>query len=363
MKIALKYLITVYLLAVSCNNHKIPTPSSDYMILDDVTFVKEFPNIFPLQHGIEVDIDLIGVKDFVIQDSILIAATGDKEGLWSFIALSDYKYLGSFLKNGQGPFEFLGLPFISQQTLNRDNGLSAYIYNFQRGELFKIDIDKSLKNKYLHITTQNDSLPPFLFNFAFIDEETFFCKRIDHNEQRQSRYLLKNGKEELLPAMARLNKASIRRGEDTNILSTITKYNKKENRIIEAPIGLNYINIYSLDGSFEKTVCIGSDLFNIGKIQEFEVDRRVYTFSDIRMFDDFFGVVYVGEERGAYLGERKKKPRILIFDWSGTPMAEVTFEHHFTSFDIDFTKGELYTLDLYSDEFYKYDFKTQLNQL
>ncbi len=133
--------------------------------------------------------------------------------------------------------------------------------------------------------------------------------------------------------------------------------------MVEIPIGLNYINIYSLDGSFGRTICIGKELFNIGKIQDLNRVKRVYTFSDIRLFDDFFGVVHVDEERINYFGERKKTPRILFFDWDGNPLAELVSDHHITSFDIDFTRGELYTLDLYSDEFYKYDIKDKLKEL
>lgn len=121
------------------------------------------------------------------------------------------------------------------------------------------------------------------------------------------------------------------------------------------PIGLNHINIYSLDGRFQKSLCLGKNLDNIDKIQEKKRAVRLYTFADLRLFDDFFAVLHINEEEAMYQTNRQKKPTIMLFDYNAKPLMEIKLNHHITSFDVDFRKGELYTFDVHSDEFYKYD--------
>jgi hypothetical protein len=142
-----------------------------------------------------------------------------------------------------------------------------------------------------------------------------------------------------------------------------TKYNDKNGRIVEAPIGLNYINIYSLDGSFAKTICMDKELNNITNIQNTEETDRIYTFANLRVYDDFFGVVYINEDELTYQTGRKKLPSILLFDWDGNPFVELKLDHHIQSFDIDLLTGELYTLDRDFEEFYKYDIKNIMVKL
>ena len=76
-------------------------------------------------------------------------------------------------------------------------------------------------------------------------------------------------------------------GEDFNILSAITKLGDYHGRFVEIPIGLNYINLYSLNGNFAKTLCISENFFDVSSIQKESKWDRIYTFSDLRVFDDF----------------------------------------------------------------------------
>lgn len=336
-----------------------PSPSSNYMIMDEVKYVGEFPLTFSLQNKAVPKIDLIGIKSFVVYDSVMILSTSNKDGLWSFFSLPDYKYLGNFLTRGEGPLEFIEAPSVSNKVrlIKEKNMLFAYIYDSQKGKVLKMNIDEAIRKQRADLSAFKDSLPPFLFNFVMIDSSTFLCKKVNDNITQQIRYIDKDNEIKTPIAVKKLNMASIRQGEDINILSTITKFHPTNNRVVEMCIGLNYINIYSPDGSYSKTICIGKNLDNIKKIQDKMRWNRVYTFADLRLFDDFFGVVYINEDEKTYQINRKRFPSILLFDWQGGPLAELKLKHFITSFDIDFMKGELYTFDVHSDEFYKYGIK------
>jgi len=129
--------------------------------------------------------------------------------------------------------------------------------------------------------------------------------------------------------------------------------------MVEMPIGLNFIHVFSLDGSFARTICPGTVADNIEKIERIKPEDKNYTFADLRLFDGFFGVVQIYENRT----ERKKLPNILLFDWDGNPLAKWKLDHHITSFDIDMANGHLYTFDVRSDEFFRYDVKEDLKAL
>ena len=121
--------------------------------------------------------------------------------------------------------------------------------------------------------------------------------------------------------------------------------------------------MYTLDGSFQKSICIGDKLSNIDGIQKRKRQNRLYTFADLRIFDDFFGVLYINEEELTYQTGRKKMPKILLFDWQATPLAEITLDHHVTCFDIDFGNENLYTFDAHSDAFFKHNLTDILKSL
>ena len=359
-------LLTVGLF-VGCGREQ--TPSSDYMILEDVQYVQTFPQTFSLDDQIEVDLetscDIIGVIDFLIYDSLLILATTDREGLWSFISLPDYIFLGKFLTIGQGPYEFNFPPYVGSNArfFREQEKLFVIIYPFYQQKLYKMNVDESIKNNKLNIYTLNDALPLISFNFAMLDNTTFFIKEIVNSETQNIRYILDNGRKVIPPHFEKMNLAKIKEGEDINILSTIAKYDFERNLIVEMPVGLNYINTYSIDGSFGKTICIGNRLDHIGKIQTSRREDRIHTFGDIRLFSKFWGVLFINEDYRTNLTERQQLPEILLFDWFGKPLAKLKLNIFITSFDIDFTNGYLYTLDDPTDKMYKYNIREILEEL
>ncbi|SEK19861.1 TolB-like 6-bladed beta-propeller domain-containing protein [Parapedobacter koreensis] len=368
MKLKLFSKITALLFVCSLTNCKQffhPSDLSGNMSFQDVKYVDEFSRTYTLKNKKKTNIDLIGMKNFAIHDSLLIISTSNADGLWSFICLKTGKYLGSFLTRGQGPFQFIESPSVSNKVIftNENDSTVSYIYDFQRGELLRLNIARSLELNKLNINVVNDSLPPFLFNFIMIDSTTFFCKETSPHLTQQIRYIKKLNSKIEPTFLTPLNRAQIRDGEDINILSTIAKRNDKINRIVEMPIGLRHINIYSLDGTFSRTINIGEQSDKLSDIQDKFRWNRIYTFADLRVFDNFFGVVYINEDEKTYQTGRKRIPTILLFDWDGNPLAELKLSHHITSFDIDFNQGELYTFDVHADELYKYDIKHILDEI
>ncbi len=340
--------------------------SSSSMAFEEVQYVQKFPKSFSVENRIPIELEkTIGVQNFRIYDSLLIASTQDKEGLWAFHSLSDNGFLGKYLLKGDGPNEFAHSPsIVTKGGLFKVNSqLFAWIHDFQKGKILKMNIDESLKNNQLSISVIRESLPPFLFSCVMLDSITFFCREMNNVQTQQTRFILCRDEKMLPSNLEILNKAEIRQGEDFNILSAIVQWNSDKKIMVEMPIGLNHINLYSLENSWRKTICVGKKLDNIESVQDVSRWDRKYTYADLRIFTHYWAALYINETEKTVQTVRGKYPVIHFFDWEGNPLVELKLDSHITSFDIDFIKGFLYTLDVQTDELGKYDIKKILMQL
>lgn len=336
-----------------------------YMTFENIERVKEFGITEKIKPISTPNIDLIGLKSFIIKDSLLITYNIGKKGMLTFYLLPSYKKLGNFLDRGDGPNEHGSGPWISDNhSIRKINGsYQLTLYDFNSGKVLDVDLKKSLLNNETILKNETFQLPPNLFEFSVIDSTTYFVKELGNSDTQQLRFLITNDEFTVPPIFERLNSISINPREDFNILSTQSKYSPKVKRIIEAPIGLNYINIYSLDGTFSKSLFIGDSPSDINLIQKLDRFERMYIFSDLRIFETFFGVVFINQTEMEYELSGAKGSTILLFDYEGNPLAKLIPETPLTSFDIDLEKGELYGFNLKTDEFLKYNVKNILNKI
>lgn len=348
---------------ISCTKNYSNEPV--YMAFEEVSYINEFPKEIHLKNKEVTGVETIGLTTFAIFDTLLILNTSNKSGLWSFYSLPNHQFLGSFIKRGDGPTELAQGPSLgSKKNIIQENStLKAYLYDFQNGGYLAFNITQSLISNEENISRSNIITPPFLSEFILLDSTTFYIKEIENMDTQQGRYILKNNKKINHPILDKLNKSQINQGEDFNILASITKINYSNNRLVEMPTGLNYINIFSLDNNFYKTICIGNYLLDINQIQEEERQDRKYMFSDIRAFENFFGVVFINEGAKNFQTNRTNTPIIFFFNWDGEPLAKVILEEHLTSFDIDIINKKIYTFDNQTDQFYVYDFSTVLREI
>jgi len=341
------------------------------MTFDEVVFIctSDFPKSYTLTEGTAIGldvIDVIGIRGIHIHnDSLLFLSTIHRDSLWVVVQLPSYDILGSFLTIGQGPYEFLHTPWVSSNTriFEVDDEIFANIYDFGRARMMQVNISKTLKADRLYMSVLESSFPRGIFSIIDLGHNKFFYRQVNNDATAQLRFIRYNDSISTPPVLESLNRAKIDPREDINILSVMTKMNPHNNRFIEMPVSLNYFNIYDLDGSFAKTICIGNRLDNIGRIQSQRFRDRRQTFKDIRVFEDFFGIVLIDETTKTMQTVRRSLPSILLFDWEGNPLAKLQLPRFITSFDIDFRNGSLYTFDYHTDEFYRYNIRGVLKEI
>lgn len=338
------------------------TTENMYMTTDSVIYAHDFPIKYQLQEPSEFSQEIIGIKSFCILDTVLAFTLKGTDQVVDFFSTGGDE-LGRFMSIGDGPQDLIEHPnFNTNADFYKEKGRRYVLfYDSQKGRLLDMDVDSSLLEKSLCIKEVMSDLSNSLFTIKKGGGDTYFCKELNDDATNQIRYLLKNGKRKETKILAKLNQANVPEGEDFNILSALTKIHG--DKVVEAPIGLNYMNLYSIEDSFAVTICMDKELSNINEIIKQNEAERLYTFANVQVYDSFWGVVYIGEEEKTYQLSRKKKPAIYLFDWEGKPLAEIKLNRHITSFDIDFNHGELYTLDVHTDEFLKYDIRNLLYEL
>lgn len=343
------------LLFSMCGSSRSYNPSA-VMAFDSVTYVDQFPANFELRNPTNVDVDIIGMIGFKCVDSLLIVAAQNSTGMWSFLSMPEHNYLGKYLMVGNGPSEVSSFVYPTSESFVKEDGdLHAAIFCMSKRVLLDFNISKTLRENHPDISVEANDFPPLLFLFERIDSTTYFCRQLSAEQNRQVRFLLRNGVEMTPPNFEQLNRATITQGKDVNILAILSQYNPERKRMVEVALAMNVINIYSLDGSFRRTVCIGDKLDNIDEIQDIPRWQRKDTFVDIRLFPDFFGVVYVNESRKAMQTLRKQKPVIQLYNYDGVPLATINTNTIFSDFDIDFVNKRMYTLNPNTEEFVYYD--------
>lgn len=366
LKLDMKYIFPfLFLILVGCNRTVSPVPSDNFMILDSIEYVENFPLSYTLKENVPVEFDIIGVSDLVIQDSLLIISTGGHHlgGFWTFLNLKTGEELGSFLNVGNGPNEFL-YPISAEKATyyNLKGNIYAFLYDFYRGKVYRFDITRTLQEHKLNMSEIENGLPKNMFNYIMIDEHKYYCRSINQNETQQERYIWEHGVKRVSPNMEKLNLAKIDQREDFNILSTISGKNSQGTLIVELPVNLNQINLFEIDGDFQKTICLSKKVDNIRSIQNKFKWNRIYTYGGLRTYKHFFAALYINETNKNYQMGFEKHPIIQLFSWEGNPIAEIKLNCNAIVFDIDFVHGFLYVVDD-KDEIYKYEINEILSDV
>lgn len=355
--------LIVFLVIISAMIGCRRNPAS-FMAFDDVDYVHSVANSISLDAGKVVAFEQIGIRDIFICDSLMFVSTSDPEGLISVYEIPDLEYCGKFFYKGNGPGELMSSPFFGNVKVLESESVRNMLIGDGKGKVLSWDISTPFKDRSHDIGIYKDSLSLNSFYSIYVNDSTFMCRDISGDGSRQERYLIVNGKRKVVPSMEVLNKAEIPVKGDGylfNILSSFAAYDAKHDRVVEASLMLNTINVYSLDGSFEKTICIGKSQDNISDICHYGIKGLRQTFVRLRIYDDFFAVMYSGGKEIRMSDMGLPNPKIYIFDWNCNPIAEFLLPEPASVFDIDFHSGELYTLDRSEEIIRKYNVKEAID--
>lgn len=344
MKNIVLVLAVLSVILQSCEN-----VTSQYLCFDDVSYVSDFPKQIELDKVEPIALDLMGCVDFFGNDSVLVFKMMGLENHWKVCSFPDFETEVELLKKGNGPNEFVNMP---SNEYFRQN--ICQVWFSDKRKLYHIDIPKSMEEGSLRMDTILD-LPvnEMVLNCASLEDSLFFMVLYQPNSFR--RCLLKGNKLYDLEHLKGLN--SIEAYKDLNSMSAVRCYEKSQNKVVEALLHLNQINLYSLEErSFAKTICVGENLTDLGWIDNMSKRRWVKYYGSVFTRPEYFAALYYNASRKDFLSGKIEKTDIQIYNWEGEPLLNIVVPYQIESFHIH-KDQYLYVLSTKGEEerLYKYD--------
>lgn len=337
MKIRKKlFVLLMSMTFVACES--VPTL---YMKLDDVKYVNKFPkekSVKDKDLQVVCD-DISGCCDLFVADSILVGIFPEADYFWKAYSLKDNTFKMSLIRKGHGRNEFPYAPHSVVINKTSDSLLCSFLSNDRR--FFVCDLGQS-------ITQNREVIKEQKLNFGNKDmtwcvplnDSLFYTKHTSWLDYSHKRMLFSNGSFMEIPNIQCLNNITVEK--DINTLSFLYCLNNERDRVAEAMMNLNQINIYSFDGSFQKTICIGNQLMNVGEVDHCSKANVMECFGNVISYSNYFVALYHGVSTRDYY-ESDAPCSLMIFDWEGNPLLKLNIPFTVPNFGIS-GDGTIYLL-------------------
>lgn len=333
------------------------------MAFDEVEYVKNFPHKVVLSNPVPLKIGEYGVNSMRIVDGKLILCTKTSSHFWKVVNLDTEKVECSFLDLGNSKEEFVFPPSVNSfaNFYHQHDSLYVDAFDNQKGRLLTFNIQEILKENKTSLKGLYMGLSNNVFTLVRLSDGKYYLKTVEHGATQLIRSIkdITKESEQIPKVFDKLNSISIKNGKDITFFSTMNAVGDND-RMVEAPLRLNYINIYQLDGSFHKTICMEDEMTDIGECLSLPIGEQKKTFSSLKVYGSFFGVLFLNEDLKTYQTGSSKIPRLMFFNLDGKPLVEVTLDRNYQHFDVDIDKGYIYMIDGKTDELLKYKMTSEL---
>lgn len=301
-----------------------------------------------VEDAVMVPINAVGIRGIkCIGDNLLVTAT-DTSGCMSVVSKEGASISRPFLKTGSGPGEVLYPPYISwMRFIIGENGHNyALFYDF-KGKVLEVDIDESTSKGFAQVDCLTDSLETMAGSRYYpINAYQLLCRKENKSGDGYQRVVWTgDGVENENHSMEVLNGFTSRY---KNNLSTLITADPSGSMIVEAGSRIDAIHLYSLDGSFNRTIYSGN-------IRVTDSESSVKCYYDVKVFKDFFAALYLGISMDDLDEGNYNSVEIRMFDWEGNPLARIHVPAKGQCFDIGTHTGSLYIADEDYDYILKYD--------
>ena len=339
-------LLGLQALLVACN------PDAKYVEIGEVSYVESFPSEVTIEPSTPVISDMEGMVRTLGSDSFMIGLFKDSPFIRIYSPENGQK-LGEFISQGQGPGEFIHMPS-NISIAESDHGEILNFLSPWTKQYFKMNIDASIK-------AGTEVYDTVIVSETFRDIKYIIPLESDsltwHYDLGGSGLIraITNGKSRLnIPNLGNL-------GDDwsdfeRNTISMIPAVNQNEGMVAEAMIGLNQINLYSLqDSTFRKTICVGHGLDDAAK-EDRTINRyQKRTYQGAQTIGNAFAFLYEGVSEIDYMNG-EFLPQIQFFTSMGEPLLRINISFPISSFYIT-SSGDLYLYSYFdsTENLYRYD--------
>ena len=160
----LGFTMLVSLSIVSCNKpyYNYETKEIDYVNKLDGTI-----------NGEKMDIEALGLKNFIVYDSLLLSITSNPAGQLSVYSLNSGKKIANLCIEGRARNEFIDANDITDLVYMNENGhlIVPIIDNYIT--IKEVDVTESIEKQRTVVISQNRCLDMYLGSFVLLDNKVF----------------------------------------------------------------------------------------------------------------------------------------------------------------------------------------------
>ena len=336
--------------AISCSES---TPN--YLSIGEPEYITELPLIKNIELIDTVDCEVYGMRSVKIVDSLLIIGTNSS---WTAISSKDKKPLANFFSIGQGPGEFNSIPRTGEgYFFTKNDSLHVFAQDHNNGRILELNLSKAVANEPFEVKPAYNS--PEINNNCWTTipcgEGKVFLSRANNNFTGFNRYVVELDTIYSLPITQQIDQITIESDGDINLLSKVARFSPQVGKIVEFMIYLNQINVFSIDGNWGKTICVGKKLDNLSKIERQPRFFKTNTYITGSVWPQGFGALYSGYSEIDVQKLLSEHNTIQFFDWEGNGICEVKIPYQALAFDLDFDNKVLYVINQEDDMLLRYD--------
>ena len=329
-----------------------PSEDAKYVSLGEVKYIKDFPYDEELKE-IPVNVDEIGLFGVrVVGDSLLILGHGNN---WSIHSIDGKRNYGRCLSTGQGPDEFVDLPYIGTVAFETIlDSLWAYIPDQFNQRIVAFNISKFLSsgNQEMY-SKKNFFLENLKWSIMLCDADEFMMLEPYDDFHGLRRMIASDDSIKELLSTQSLSKNTVDKGlADLNLLSTVIRYSPEEKMFTEAMVYLNQINVYSLDNHFAVTICVGDNLDNLSNAENTISPNRTFAYKSATSHKLGFGAIFSGHTLNPL---ESQNTEIQFFNWALEPVYRFKQSFEASALDLDITHKRLWIVDKDEDVLRCYD--------
>ena len=351
--ILLLIFIEVIISLYSCQSNR------SFIAFDEQEDISSFPVAESLHNSKAKKLltGLHGLVSLMVRDSLMWLSTMDSNGLLSIYSMPQEKVIGQLFPIGHGENEFTGFLFVEELKWRNFKDSLFLGWETPTGDINWCNISNFFNTKTLHSIKQETGVPKDSQFIYEIGENCFFYKNFDLNSLCIIRGIQCGAENIRNENLDILNASSLIDDDNYPLLASIVSYCPEQRLLVEAPLRLPHLNLFSIDTNFRKTLKLNPHKENKPS-QNTNLSPDQY-FHTIRCYPNFW-VVLSSE---LLTIEDKPTPHLLFFDWEGHALASLSLPIPADNFDLDLKCSQLYLIDKTEDEILYYDVQDFIDKI
>lgn len=342
------------LLFASCES---PSGQNDNSIsFSEVQRISSFPRTIPANNRVTLlKAPSVGMVSFCISGDFFVAQLRGVDYNVEVYSYPKMEYKGRFVNKGNGPQEFLNANFAEGNFAYDRNGESFVLFDvMDKDYMFELNVTESVKEGITEGSViHSDCRIGDLRRARLQDDSFLFCSLIYGDGMRLERHFFRNGDSYKTPPLEKLNGGVIH-SADMMLLDSNIGYNEKNGRIVEASSMRDVVNIYSVDGSFCRSLSVNKSSLTLNRLaQTPRGDVRRYYYG-LCSYPDSFALLFIGKTQNE-MNIMLPNVSIQVFDWDGNALAEIKVPTFINTFYLDYKCNKLIGFEYETGEVVSFD--------